>query len=769
MLILFSSFWVLVTMDEDLENIDIACNTCGNVFLFTVGEQRFYRNKGLANRPKRCRACRFARKAVRDQGGSGNAPARVTPAPPPRASYSLPISTVPGLVLESDAKRFVAAVDDDRILQVRSGRCLTPGTCVTFTRSTTKGDYLLHDVLDLPPVTSRKARMKATVNVVEADHVVLRVHYNNEVLECASPSSFSVEKGQRVLFAVGWSEAGLTAESITELDLSKLSYSPGYAWKSPLGLSETATSAMMEIIHPSASLHLSKALGYTHDFCCHPLLSPANFAFADELRRGAVPRLSLLRMEEQAATGTWPRDQAPGDSEFGVDHKAIPTYLLRGSRSTGHLLAEYLKRNFSEIDSLGLERRVVVLYPVDEGTTADNFYGTTSSKLFRSRILPITKIEVLTEPVPVAKAFLKSAALTGQITSRRMVAVHYEISRNVSLPPWPPVTSLDTVVGDIDGEVDLLEVKTSHALNASVKFSIPKGAVGATALREALPRGTLLHSVGHSMGASYSTYEAVFADDDAATRFVGIIGAANRSDKEDGQWLAAPLSEYWGGERVYTMFTSKNFRKDDFYQIFGATWAFAVNHTQIRFCSNFTLKGICEIADRINSSSRKGLTFLRLYGDGRGFIQFNRRTPSVPCFPGDTPPLDADVPGHVGAPAMGTTLYLHSIPRTLPLSAIENLVHSMEPEATRVSIFHFDGTLSASFKITDASKCHELLAAPCRRLGKHYLYLSPNGGNHKDSTPSHRCSGSQDMSENMFFNNVSSAPCRQRDVTNCQE
>lgn len=42
----------------------ITCNECGDVFAFTAAEQDFYAQKGLASPPKRCKACRQARKAA---------------------------------------------------------------------------------------------------------------------------------------------------------------------------------------------------------------------------------------------------------------------------------------------------------------------------------------------------------------------------------------------------------------------------------------------------------------------------------------------------------------------------------------------------------------------------------------------------------------------------------------------------------------------------------------------------------------------------------
>lgn len=40
----------------------LVCADCGQEFVFTVGEQEFYQDKGLTNVPKRCRDCRNAKK-----------------------------------------------------------------------------------------------------------------------------------------------------------------------------------------------------------------------------------------------------------------------------------------------------------------------------------------------------------------------------------------------------------------------------------------------------------------------------------------------------------------------------------------------------------------------------------------------------------------------------------------------------------------------------------------------------------------------------------
>jgi DNA-directed RNA polymerase subunit RPC12/RpoP len=40
----------------------IVCKDCGKEFVFTEGEQEFYKEKGFENEPQRCPECRKARK-----------------------------------------------------------------------------------------------------------------------------------------------------------------------------------------------------------------------------------------------------------------------------------------------------------------------------------------------------------------------------------------------------------------------------------------------------------------------------------------------------------------------------------------------------------------------------------------------------------------------------------------------------------------------------------------------------------------------------------
>ncbi|MBU6453049.1 MAG: zinc-ribbon domain containing protein [Cyanobacteria bacterium REEB67] len=52
-----------------LEDRSLVCRDCQGEFLFTVGEQQFYREKGLINVPRRCPNCRVLMR-VKSSGGS---------------------------------------------------------------------------------------------------------------------------------------------------------------------------------------------------------------------------------------------------------------------------------------------------------------------------------------------------------------------------------------------------------------------------------------------------------------------------------------------------------------------------------------------------------------------------------------------------------------------------------------------------------------------------------------------------------------------------
>ena len=51
----------------ELQDKTLTCVDCASQFVFTIGEQEFYRDKGFENEPKRCQNCRRAKKEARGQ------------------------------------------------------------------------------------------------------------------------------------------------------------------------------------------------------------------------------------------------------------------------------------------------------------------------------------------------------------------------------------------------------------------------------------------------------------------------------------------------------------------------------------------------------------------------------------------------------------------------------------------------------------------------------------------------------------------------------
>jgi CxxC-x17-CxxC domain-containing protein len=49
----------------------LKCRDCGEEFVFTAGEQAFYRERGFQHEPTRCRSCRDKRKSSGPGGGGG--------------------------------------------------------------------------------------------------------------------------------------------------------------------------------------------------------------------------------------------------------------------------------------------------------------------------------------------------------------------------------------------------------------------------------------------------------------------------------------------------------------------------------------------------------------------------------------------------------------------------------------------------------------------------------------------------------------------------
>lgn len=52
----------------------LTCVECDQSFIFTAGEQQFFADKGLTNKPRRCKDCRAKNKARKQSGGKVETP-----------------------------------------------------------------------------------------------------------------------------------------------------------------------------------------------------------------------------------------------------------------------------------------------------------------------------------------------------------------------------------------------------------------------------------------------------------------------------------------------------------------------------------------------------------------------------------------------------------------------------------------------------------------------------------------------------------------------
>ncbi|MFC1987257.1 CxxC-x17-CxxC domain-containing protein [Chloroflexota bacterium] len=58
----------------------IQCSDCSTTFTFSVEDQEFFQSKGYTNEPKRCPACRQARKSERSGSGGYGSSRQMFPA-----------------------------------------------------------------------------------------------------------------------------------------------------------------------------------------------------------------------------------------------------------------------------------------------------------------------------------------------------------------------------------------------------------------------------------------------------------------------------------------------------------------------------------------------------------------------------------------------------------------------------------------------------------------------------------------------------------------
>jgi len=53
-----------------LQDVNLSCRDCSNKFIFSIGEQEFFRSKGFDNKPTRCKLCNYMKKSrMKDSNG----------------------------------------------------------------------------------------------------------------------------------------------------------------------------------------------------------------------------------------------------------------------------------------------------------------------------------------------------------------------------------------------------------------------------------------------------------------------------------------------------------------------------------------------------------------------------------------------------------------------------------------------------------------------------------------------------------------------------
>jgi len=113
---------------EGLVDRLLQCSDCGDSFLFTVQEQRFFREHDFAE-PRRCRHCRDQRRSQHreeEEGGVYHAPEVRVPTPPPRPRSERPVSSARTAPPRTKTPRVVTRSE---LSEWRKDRTLFEATC----------------------------------------------------------------------------------------------------------------------------------------------------------------------------------------------------------------------------------------------------------------------------------------------------------------------------------------------------------------------------------------------------------------------------------------------------------------------------------------------------------------------------------------------------------------------------------------------------------------------------------------------------------------
>ncbi len=193
-------------MDTTQQDIVIKCADCGESFVFTVGEQEFYRSHGLTHAPTRCRRCREARK----RGGESSVPR------PAKASREM-----------HPAKCSSCGADTQVPFQPTEGRAIYCKDCYREHRATKRGGGRGQDPASAgrpaPAVASGDGRLQGAVKWFDEAKGYGFIHLDSGEDVFVHFSSIQGEgyrtlaQGDRVEFDVVESGRGRQAANVTRV------------------------------------------------------------------------------------------------------------------------------------------------------------------------------------------------------------------------------------------------------------------------------------------------------------------------------------------------------------------------------------------------------------------------------------------------------------------------------------------------------------------------------------------------------------------------
>lgn len=758
--------------DAGWSDSEITCSHCALVFNFSAQEKKFYSDHGLKHYPKRCKTCRqsgrqrrsHVSKAVNPVRRSGG-PVTKLPSLAPSALYAGATRTKRALTTTLAFVESVRAVgsagkSNYRVLATH-GRGeevsfftetkMAMGDYVRLTRSTTEGLHRVYEHPAQPPLSECKGTqgplLKGWMRSFNADDKTAVVKTRFSLLTmCLSDSEVRLIKplassGVSILFRPCLTKGELGSAGFVEAVA-------GY-WPRPVPESQGPT---CEVVEADSLLSLARDLGFNASYQVPANLSPLEYKDYELTSCLSVPESLLLSAEERVLERDFMARSGMSLSEISGDAQyqsllATGLHPVITALSDVGKLIRYLSKSLEQVDDLGLERKVDVLYPVGRAITPGLLHTAVSTKLLNPFFFPyIDRIALLENPLPLLKMFARTGVPTGEVRLQHFAVITMHVRPR-------PRSQLPSVSMLSNATPECFKLKSAPlADDAAVRLLVPKGAASLGDLRASMPSGTLIHKVRHSMQTSYDAYVLTFGSTEHAKKFVVYVTKLNKSSTRQGQlWMAAPESGFQQNDAmsVFTLFGTSKLRKEVVYEDLEADWAYAINHNQIRFCSPLPLSAILDRVFAINSRSqrtRNSRPLLKIMNDLEQEIDLTRAYDRVPAFrciytkgdPLDTKwyqstsmadPAKNDSDNKHGssrgaAPVSRYWIEIMNVPLTASSAHIRGLVTSFAADAKDLSVGAKNGSLSIIFSTLDEKALHAVEREPVIARSSYLAYAS---------------------------------------------